>query len=268
MRLAGKMDFWSMLPEWPLVQESAPHPGFRRNQRICAKKKDRAHVLPPFTFHFQRANIKCPVSILSYMAIEQIRVGSNFSYVVYCRAELVGALVDPGTDATKALGFIDSKGIDLRHVILTHHHADHTASVEDVLAVHMCHVIASALDALKIKGVSKTVADGETLNIGGVALEFLTTPGHTPGSICIKVDESALMTGDTLFIGDCGRTDLPGGSNRQMYETLQRLKNLPDNLLVYPGHDYGDRPFDRLGNQKLTNKAMLAASVEELAALP
>ena len=72
------------------------------------------------------------------------------------------------------------------------------------------------------------------------------------------VDNEALLTGDTLFIGDCGRTDLPGGSLKEMFKTLQeKIKTLPNHLIVYPGHDYGDKPFDNLGNQKLTNKTLI-----------
>jgi glyoxylase-like metal-dependent hydrolase (beta-lactamase superfamily II) len=93
-----------------------------------------------------------------------------------------------------------------------------------------------------------------------VSVEVLLTPGHTPGSICLLVGGMSLLTGDTLFIGDCGRTDLAGGDDRQMYATMQRLKGLDDAIMVYPGHDYGSRPADTIGNQKRTNKALSAAS--------
>ena len=97
---------------------------------------------------------------------------------------------------------------------------------------------------------------------------FVHAPGHTSGGICIIVDASYLLTGDTLFIGDCGRTDLPDGSNEDMYATLQMLKNLPDELIVYPGHDYGKKPFDTLENQKKTNKTMLAKSLDIFSQIP
>ena len=100
-------------------------------------------------------------------------------------------------------------------------------------------------------------------------LNFILTPGHTPGGICIIVDNEAIITGDTLFIGDCGRTDLPGGDLAQMFRTLQeKIMPLPDHLIVYPGHDYGDKPFDTLGNQKRTNKTLIAKNLEEFSKIP
>ena len=101
------------------------------------------------------------------------------------------------------------------------------------------------------------VSDHTKLKLGQITLHFIHTPGHTPGSICIKVNNSAIITGDTLFIDDCGRTDLPGGSLIEMYNTLQKkILPLSNELIVYPGHDYGPKPFDTLGNQKNTNKTL------------
>jgi len=113
------------------------------------------------------------------------------------------------------------------------------------------------------------VSDGSQLKVGNIVLSFLLTPGHTPGGICIIVDGEAMLTGDTLFIGDCGRTDLPGGSLEEMFQTLQtKIMSLSDELLVYPGHDYGEKPFDTLGNQKRTNKTLRARSLKEFSQIP
>lgn len=113
------------------------------------------------------------------------------------------------------------------------------------------------------------VTDGSQLMVGTIVLSFLLTPGHTPGGICIIVDGEALLTGDTLFIGDCGRTDLPGGDLEEMFQTLQKkIRTLSDNLIVYPGHDYGDKPFDTLGNQKRTNKTLKVKSLQEFSLIP
>ncbi len=101
-----------------------------------------------------------------------------------------------------------------------------------------------------------------------ISLNFLLTPGHTPGSICIIVNKEALITGDTLFINDCGRTDLPGGDLHQMYDTLKNIiYPLPDNLIVYPGHDYGPTPSDTLGNQKRTNKTLTVPTFKDFSQL-
>jgi glyoxylase-like metal-dependent hydrolase (beta-lactamase superfamily II) len=113
------------------------------------------------------------------------------------------------------------------------------------------------------------VTDGSQLLIGTITLSFLLTPGHTPGGICIIVDGKALLTGDTLFIGDCGRTDLAGGNIEVMFQTLQKkILPLSDDLVVYPGHDYGDKPFDTLGNQKRANKTLRAKSLQEFSLIP
>ena len=97
--------------------------------------------------------------------------------------------------------------------------------------------------------VERLILDREKIKIGKVTLEFLLTPGHTPDGMCIMVDNKAIITGDTLFIGDCGRIDLPGGSLKEMYNSLDKLtKILSDDIIVYPGHDYGNKPFDTMGN--------------------
>jgi len=200
------------------------------------------------------------------MAVEQILVGpDNFSYLIYNEEEKLAALLDPGTNASKALGRIGHIGLELKYIINTHHHADHTADNRKVKNLHKCQIIASTQEKARH---DIGVADGERLNLGSTKLIFLHTPGHTPGGLCVIVDNKYILTGDTLFIGDCGRTDLPGGSNSQMFDTLQMLKKLPDELIVYPGHDYGSRPFGSLGNQKKVNKALIAESLRELSAIP
>ena len=110
--------------------------------------------------------------------------------------------------------------------------------------------------------------DKECFHLGYVKLDFIHTPGHTPGGMCIIVDDDSILTGDTLFIGDCGRCDLPGGSLSQMFQSLQKIKSLFDNLIVYPGHDYGNKPFDKLGNQKKINKTLLAKNLEDFSKIP
>ena len=95
--------------------------------------------------------------------------------------------------------------------------------------------------------------------VGSIALHFILTPGHSPDSMCIIVDNSAILTGDTLFIDDCGRCDLSGGSLTDMYRSLlYKIRSLPDTLTVYPGHDYGPKPFDSLGNQRASINRLIS----------
>jgi len=195
------------------------------------------------------------------VSIEQFRVGTdNFSYVVHCARTRKAVLVDPSGNASEAMRFIGSGNLELVAVIDTHHHRDHISDNLRVSEAYNCDILASEEDARHIAGVTGFITDGQVMELGDVRIRVMLTPGHTPGSVCLLVDDSALLTGDTLFIGDCGRTDLPGGNDRQMYDTIQKLKELPDDVVVYPGHDYGDRPFDTIGNQKRTNKVMLAES--------
>ena len=208
-----------------------------------------------------------PLSPLGIVTVEQIRVGrDNLSYLIYCKETNLAALVDPCSNASEAMGRINHKNLELKYIINTHHHGDHTAENRRVKKACGCKIVAS--DSEKNMPYDIAVKDGEVMHVGRVVLRFIQTPGHTPGGLCIIVDAKYLLTGDTLFIGDCGRTDLPGGSNREMLHSMLKLKSLDDGLIVFPGHDYGSKPYDSLENQKKTNKCLLAKTVDELAALP
>jgi hydroxyacylglutathione hydrolase len=206
------------------------------------------------------------------LPIEQIKIGfDNFCYVIYCLSYKKAAIVDPGFDSTRALQYIVSKKLNLEYIIITHYHSDHSSDCKRIKSLFpQVKIVASELDGKKL--VLKpdiVVSDRSQLMIGEILVDFLLTPGHTPGGICIIVDNEALLTGDTLFIDDCGRTDLPGGNLVQMYASLHdKIMHLPDKLIVYPGHDYGEKPFDSLGNQKRINKTLKAKTLKEFAAIP
>jgi hydroxyacylglutathione hydrolase len=204
--------------------------------------------------------------------IEQIRVGfDNFAYLVYCAVQRKAGVVDPGFDAEKILKELASKNLQLDYIILTHYHSDHTAEAKHLKrAAPFAQIVASKEDGQRLSVQPEVIVSDETqLKIGDIVLSFLLTAGHTPGGICIIVDKEAVLTGDTLFIGDCGRTDLPGGSLSAMFQSLQqKIMALPDEYLVYPGHDYGDKPFDTLGNQKRTNKTLRARTLKEFSLIP
>ncbi|MFO8051373.1 MAG: MBL fold metallo-hydrolase [Thermoplasmatota archaeon] len=193
------------------------------------------------------------------MAVEQIRTGrDNFSYLVYDKG--IGAIVDPGLDPSWVLKRVGELSLDVRYVILTHHHHDHVGDTPGVKRMTGASSVAFSWGDVPI-------GDGDVLSLGGLELLFLHTPGHTEDSICIRLDDEYLITGDTLFIGDCGRCDLPGGSVEEMFSSLQKIKRLKDGLTVLPGHDYGPSRTDTLGEQKITNKVLLAANVEELSSI-
>jgi glyoxylase-like metal-dependent hydrolase (beta-lactamase superfamily II) len=108
------------------------------------------------------------------------------------------------------------------------------------------------------------VDDGDRISVGNIQIRIIYTPGHTPDSICLLVDEKKLLTGDTLFVGECGRTDLPGGNSRVMYDSLfNKLMKLNDTVEVYPGHDYGSNPSSTIGDEKLSNYTLKPRNLTE-----
>jgi hydroxyacylglutathione hydrolase len=199
------------------------------------------------------------------MAIEQLRVGGdNFSYLIYCEGTGKAAIVDPGMNASKALDIITGKYLELLFIINTHGHDDHTADNGRVKKAHPnARIIANE------GAYDKNVEYDDEIMLGDVLMRFILTPGHTPGGICIIVDDKVIITGDTLFIGNCGRTDLPGGSDEQMFSSLKdKIGRLPDELIVYPGHDYGSKPADTLGGQKKENPTMAVKTLDEFLLIP
>jgi glyoxylase-like metal-dependent hydrolase (beta-lactamase superfamily II) len=205
------------------------------------------------------------------MSIEQIKVGfDNFSYIIYDLISKESAVVDPSININKQVDFIKTKQLDLKYIINTHHHRDHTLMSDKLKKMYPeAKLIISETykRILDIKSKLK-VSEGLTLEIGSIHLKFLLTPGHTPDGLCIIVDDKAIITGDTLFIDNCGRADLPGGNINDLFNSLQKIKQLSDDIVVYPGHDYGCKLFDNLGNQKKTNKTLLAKNLDEFSKIP
>jgi hydroxyacylglutathione hydrolase len=164
-----------------------------------------------------------------------------------------GAVIDPGVKSSEIMEVLEAEGLGLKYVILTHVHLDHIISMEHLRRHYGAQVLVHRLDAGALvdpvrNGAGlfglKTVfsaADicfehGDVYRVGGQKLEIIHTPGHTPGSVCIKADGS-LFTGDTLFRLSIGRTDLEGGNMKDMMDSLtNRLMTLEDEIRVYPGH--------------------------------
>lgn len=206
------------------------------------------------------------------MTIEQIKVGwDNFSYVIFCPKTKKAAIVDPSFNTSKAKQFINSNNLKLEYIIITHYHSDHSADAWKLKKSYpSAQIVMSEIDGKLVRDeIDLFVKDSDQLKLGEIKLKIILTPGHTPGGICILVDNDAIITGDTLFISDCGRTDLLGGDLGQMFKSLhEKIYTLPDHLIVYPGHDYGPKPFDNLGNQKKTNKVFLAKTIEQFSKIP
>jgi len=113
-----------------------------------------------------------------------------------------------------------------------------------------------------MKGNIKKIEGGDKLKIGQVEIQFLHTPGHTPGSQCFLVGNN-LVSGDTLFINACGRCDLPGGDAGEMYRSLNRLASLDESTVLYPGHNYADEPTSTIGNERKFNPYMQSTNLDD-----
>jgi len=188
------------------------------------------------------------------MILKQFLVGSikNYVYVIADEKTKQAAVIDP-TETADVLNFLAKNSLKLAYIFNTHSHYDHTACNSKLKK------IGGKVVAYKSGDVA--VEDGSMLKLGSIEIKILFTPGHTQDSICILA-ENNLFTGDTLFVEECGRTDLAGGSPEQMYESLERLKRLPGSIKIYPGHLYGG-PCSTIAKEKVNNYCLAGRSKEE-----
>lgn len=177
----------------------------------------------------------------------------NFSYVVFDENDKVGVIIDPSWDLEKILEILEKNKISAKYIINTHTHFDHVLGNDQIAEITKAAIIQHEKSTLK---KDRSVTEGESINIGDIELEVLHTPGHSEDSICLIVDKEDIITGDTLFVGNIGRVDLPGSSPDSMYDSLSRIARLEDSLVVYPGHNYGMTPTSTILNER-TNNPML-----------
>lgn len=208
------------------------------------------------------------------MIFDQLSVGSmsNFCYLVGDDESHEGFIVDPAFDGEKIVGRAKALKLDITRIILTHHHFDHVNAAKAVKARTGASIMAHPGCEEFLRGevrLDGTLSDGQGFSCGKDCLvKVFHTPGHAPGGICLLVSDKWLITGDTLFVGNCGRTDLEGGDARELFASLGRLKRLPDGLIVCPGHDYGRSPTATLGEEKRLNPALAAGTFEEFLKVP
>jgi glyoxylase-like metal-dependent hydrolase (beta-lactamase superfamily II) len=195
---------------------------------------------------------------------------ANFCYLIGDESSKTCALVDPAFETDRILAEADNLGYKITHIINTHGHSDHTAGNEAVKAATGAKLLIHAADAGRLgkvlhstfsrilggKGSPRAevlLQDDDRIPIGEVCLTVLHTPGHTPGSVCLYT-EGHIFTGDTLFVGAVGRTDLPGGSRKQLVNSIhEKIYTLPGSTTVWPGHDYGPTPSSTVQLEKDTN---------------
>ena len=163
------------------------------------------------------------------------------AYIIHDEASKTCCVIDPGYEAPTILREVNHLGLTVEAILLTHGHFDHVGAVKDMVAETDCDVYICdgdlSLPPMFTNGklyYSHTYAEGDVLHLAGLEITVLHTPGHTPGSVCL-VCENMMFSGDTLFEGACGRTDI-GGSWPQIQSSLARLAGLDTDYIVYPGH--------------------------------
>lgn len=206
------------------------------------------------------------------MFVKQIFLSrmANFAYLVGDEATRTAAVIDPSFDPETILAEAENAGYTITHLINSHGHADHVsgnAAIIEATGAELCIHEADADQVSKFlsraisrlmggKGsprASRLLTDKDIISVGQTELTVIHTPGHTPGSICIY-GNGHLFTGDTLFVGAVGRTDLAGGSTEQLLRSIrERLYTLPGDTRVWPGHDYGEAPSSTIDEEKRTN---------------
>jgi hydroxyacylglutathione hydrolase len=202
----------------------------------------------------------------------------NFVYLAVAWKARCALVIDPARELEPILEALATHGLELTGIVLTHTHHDHISGVPGLLERHPglpVHVHPLDLHRLPAAYHSQVrpIEDGYRIPLGpGSAdeLQVIHAPGHSAGELCLLLEtheERYLFTGDTLFIRDCGRTDLPTGNDAQMYQTLQRLKTLAPDTLILPGHHYTRECASRLATELTSSPPLLAKSIEELAAL-
>jgi glyoxylase-like metal-dependent hydrolase (beta-lactamase superfamily II) len=203
---------------------------------------------------------------------------ANFVYLIGDREKRQCLLVDPAWDVDGLLALLDADDMQLVGALATHYHPDHVGG--SMFGIHVeglqrlmekrpvpVHVQRAESEGMR---VVTQLSDGDfqlhnaddVVHVGDIPVRLLHTPGHTPGSQCFLV-EKRLVAGDTLFVQGCGRVDLPGGDATEMYHTLtQRLARLDDDVVLFPGHHYGQRPTSTLGEERRSNVYLRVSSLD------
>jgi glyoxylase-like metal-dependent hydrolase (beta-lactamase superfamily II) len=187
--------------------------------------------------------------------VHQIQVGNmqNFTYVVEDDDTNEGIVIDPSWDLDKIEQVITRNDLKIKYIVNTHHHFDHTLGNEALAKSIGAKIIQHEISELQN---DITVKDGDVINFGNSELRVLHTPGHSKDSICL-IGDGKIFSGDTLFVGNCGRIDLPGGSAKELYHSLfDVLYSLDENLILYSGHNYGPSATSTIGKEKTTNLVM------------
>jgi len=211
------------------------------------------------------------------MILKRFTVGplQTFAYIIGCPETKEAFLVDPANGAKFFKKQLEKEGLILKYIVATHGHPDHTSGTKAIKKIYpdakfVMHPAddkffrtKEAVQMFINWGFEPSppadvhINDGDILEIGNLKFKCIHTPGHSPGSICLY-GHGHVITGDTLFVGAAGRTDLPGGSFSHLIDSIcNKLATLPDDTIVLPGHDYGDKPTSTIGEEKKSNIYMV-----------
>ncbi len=207
----------------------------------------------------------------------------NFVYLVGDRETGEAVIVDPAYDPTGIMNVLEADGMRCIGMLGTHYHADHVggsmmglqvSGAAEMLEAHNIPLHIQTAEADYVKKVTGLGDDdlvqhdgGSQLDVGAITIDLLHTPGHTPGSQCFLVD-NRLVAGDTLFLEGCGRTDLPGGDPELLYRSLTSvLSKVPDDAVLFPGHQYSPAPSATMGDTRAQNMVFAPKSAEQWMAM-
>jgi hydroxyacylglutathione hydrolase len=212
---------------------------------------------------------------------KQIEIGpmQNYVYLLGSMETRKAAVVDAAWEIDTILKIAKQDEMEITHAFVTHTHPDHVGGgfagmeidgVTELLEKCKAKVVVHKAEAEFIKGLSSSdmikTDNGDKVDVGGVEVQLMHTPGHTPGSQCFLVD-NRVISGDTLFIDACGRVDFPGGNPEQMYYSLtQKLMALPDDMILFPGHNYAPLKHATMAEQKKTNPYLKFSSLKQFLA--
>lgn len=194
----------------------------------------------------------------------------NFSYLLACPNTREAAVIDPAWDVASIVRTADSNGLHIRTIVLTHSHSDHANGVAELVDATGARVLLHSHEEAGLgplyAGPAETFESAERWGLGHLDVHMLPTPGHTAGSISIRV-AGHLFSGDTLQVGSVGRPAQAPGAIEALWESVGgQILGLSDDTIVHPGHDEGPTPASSLGDEKLRNRALSAATLEEFKA--
>ncbi len=184
----------------------------------------------------------------------------NFTYIVEDEDTSEAIIIDPSWNLDELVRVIEKNGLAVKYIVNTHYHFDHTIGNDVMVQKTGAKILQYKTSTIKH---DIEASDGDKIKFGNSELTVLHTPGHSKDSMCL-VGDGKIFSGDTLFVGACGRVDLPGGDASELYHSLTDvLQKLDNNLVIYPGHNYGSTPTTTLGNQKKMNFAMQPRTEQE-----